>query len=141
MTNEEIWECLQKGTYKKPNAILQARPDAHVDNHKGLPTQFTEEELEGAVRSGKGHVGWFRGKKIDKKKFMSALSAIIADKEPICRAYPLSGLSQPTFTKRANELLTNGMLPWYLFDDGKPLYLDFEDERVNIALSELIGGL
>ena len=135
MTNAEILECINNGGYVKPDPIIQARPDVYLSD-RDKPSQFTKDELKGAKMSGKGHIGLYRGKKIDKDKFMSAVMAYINDGVAMRRAYKLSGLSQPTFQKRINELFANGFLPWYLFTDGKPLNLQFDDDEINKTLRE-----
>ena len=136
MTNAEILENIKNGVYKKPNKIIENNPDVALDAH-GNPLQFKKDELpENMITKGKGRFGYSRGKRIDKDKFMEALAMLVNDGVPAYKACQVVGLSNHTFTKRANEILSQGYLPWYLFEDGKPLYLEFEDDRLNELLKE-----
>ena len=73
-------------------------------------------------QGGKGHPNYFKGKKIDRRKFETAIDAFFGGMA-IRRAWKLSGLSEPTFKKRLTELVENGNLPDYLFTDGMPMYI------------------
>lgn len=102
MTNDEILAILNE-----PKPIVEDKPKP---KHKG----------------GKGHENWYKGKKIDREKFLMAINGIINYGLPIREAWKLSGLSEPTFRKRANQYLMDGFIPAYLVEDGHQI--DFQLE-------------
>jgi hypothetical protein len=104
MTNQEIMDMLiSKKSEKTKKAIEKPKPKTEPKGKRSA---------------------YYKGKKINRKKFMEAVSAIFNGELPIRRAYKLSGLSQPTFTKRANQLYMDGFIPGYLVEDGKDLYFE-----------------
>lgn len=109
MTNDEILALLDK---KKTAKVISAPTEVE----KPMPKR----------KGGKGHEGYFKGKKLNREKFLMAMNGIINYGMPIREAYKLSGLSCPTFTKRANQYLTDGFIPAYLVEDGHQI--DFQLE-------------
>ena len=108
MTNQEILELLGK------KAMVAEEP------------KQTEPKPKVKHKGGKGHENWYKGKKINREKFLMAINGIINYGLPIREAWKLSGLSEPTFRKRANQYLMDGFIPAYLVEDGHQI--DFQLE-------------
>jgi len=89
---------------------------------KMLSEKKSEKEKKPRRKGGKGHEGYFKGKRMERAKFEKALDAFFAGGS-IRKIWKMSGVSEPTFSKRLHEILDNGYLPDYLFTDGLPMYL------------------
>jgi len=109
MTNDEILALLDR---KKTTKVTSAPTEVE----KPKPKRQYEE----------GDTRKYKGKPINREKFLMAMNGIINYGMPIREAYKLSGLSCPTFTKRANQYLTDGFIPAYLVEDGHQI--DFQIE-------------
>lgn len=109
MTNDEILALLDK---KKTAKVISAPTEVEKPMSK---RQYEE-----------GDTRKYKGKPINREKFLMAMNGIINYGMPIREAYKLSGLSCPTFTKRANQYLTDGFIPSYLVEDGHQI--DFQIE-------------
>jgi hypothetical protein len=123
MTNEEIMAAFaiidKQKVREKPKTETIPEP-ARPLTKAGKVSAFTYDELGDKPLSGKGHVGYFKGKPIDKEKFAKAVSTFLTCSS-MHKTYKMSGLSEPTYQKRVKQLINDGELPGYLFTDGKPL--------------------
>jgi len=121
MTNQEIIATL---SFKKSEKIKKASDEV---KRKQKEKEMRKRGLapDGSPVSGKGHKCYYSGKKLDREKFQMAIDAVFSG-IPIRKAYKLSGLSEPTFTKYARQLCSGDcMLPGERFTDGKPMYFTY----------------
>ena len=116
MTNNEIARLLDVKTAEKHEALVS----------KTETSEKSEKTKRVKKYVGKGHPGYYKGKKIDREKFMKAVNWIFSGGMPIREAYKYSGLSYPTFTKRANQLCTDGFIPGELVKDGEPINFEIQ---------------
>lgn len=121
MTNQEILESL---AFKKSEKIKKASDEVRREQKE---KEMRKRGLapDGSPVSGKGHKCYYSGKKLDREKFQMAMDAVFSG-IPINKAYKLSGVSYPTFTKYARQLCSGDcMLPGERFTDGKPMYFTY----------------
>lgn len=118
MTNDEIFNALSNPA---PTNVAESE---HEDLRSGGKSAWTKEQLNGKPPGGKGHPGYYKGKKFNKEKFMDALNAYLSGTGVTqAQAAKMAGLSCPTFMKYANMLYTDGRLDGSHFKDGEGIVL------------------
>ena len=122
MTNQEIMDLLVSKKSEKTKKPVEKQPSKPTSRDVVLQ----EAKETGRPLSGKGRAGFYKGKKINREKFMYAINLIFQGEMGITRAYKYSGLSRPTFTKRANQLCTDGFIPGYLVEDGDQINFEIK---------------
>lgn len=132
MTNEEIIASLEDIKER------QIRKKTYAVRSDGKKSKFTLEELGDKPLYGEGHVNYYKGKKIDREKFGLAVDTFFAGSS-IHKTYKLSGLSEPTYVKRMNQLIRDGFIPAELMSDGKQFVLSLGDTQMGEFLDNWRG--
>lgn len=129
MTNDEIFDALIQPR--------QMTSDNHVALASGGKSAWTVEQLDGKPVSGVGHPGYFTGKKLNREKFVNAITAYLSGSGVTqMQAAKMAGLSCPTFMKYANMLYTDGRLDGSHFKDN--IGVEISDTSEDITSNDYI---
>ena len=131
MDNREILLAINKSkvkTRKPEKTEPEVFPENRALKRDGTPSKFTIEELNGRPLHGKGHPGYYDGKKYDGAKFIEGANAYLNTRGVNqIKAAKIAGMSTPTFVKYMNKLLIDGRLDGSIFLDGKAVEFDMSD--------------